>query len=361
MTASYTAALPHGRASHWTEGKEQVTSSRPIYFLIFCARHLPLWLVGVGVLMTSAVYYVFSKRARSECRRYQKHMINYLQHPSYTQKHEAAPPSAAIDGAGVPHGERGAHPAGGIKHLHIFRQITSFALCVTEKVEGWLGRINYEDVTFHDDDVAELKAQLGGGRGAFLICSHLGNTEVLRSLAAMGHTGVDRKVTVTILMEKNATNKFNRAIDEMSQGVHTEVIAVDNIEPDTIVTLMERIEAGGMVVAAGDRTPLGGRHRLLKQRFMGETALFPYGTFLLSALMKADTYFFFALRKKDFMWYPKYDMYVHKAGVTFDGCPRYEREARVNALCDEFARLLEKHCVSCPYQWYNFYDFWAKE
>lgn len=309
---------------------EQVTSSRPIYVLMFCARHLPLPIVGLGVLMTSAVYYVFSARARHECRAYQRRIIDYtlgrvMQKPN------------------------------------VLRQITSFALCVTEKVEGWLGRIHYDDVTFHDDGVTSLKESLSKGKGALLICSHLGNTEVLRSIATIEHTGVDRKVSVTIIMDKAPTAAFNRALDNMNKDIKMEVIGVDNIDIDTITVLMDRIASGGMVVVAGDRTPQGGRHKFLAHSFLGQAASFPYGAFLISALLKADTYIFFALRKKDFMWRPKYDMFVHKSSVTFSLCSRYEREERINALCGEFARLLEQYCLKYPYQWYNFYDFWRIE
>lgn len=307
--------------------KEQVTSSRPIHFLIFCVRRLPLFVVRLGVLLTSGVYYVFSARARRECRAYQKRIIKYT-------------------GGKV------------IRRPRILHQITSFALCVTEKVEGWLGKIHYDDVTFFDDDVVQLKDALSKKHGVLLIFSHLGNTEVLRSLATMGQTGLDRNVPITIIMEKRATEKFNRAIDELNKDIKMDIVGVENIEPDTIVTLMDRIEAGGMVVVAGDRRPAGGRHKLLISKFMGQTAQFPYGAFLLPALLKADTYFFFALRKKDFMWHSKYNMFVHKASVTFDDCPRYEREARINALCGEFVRHLERYCLEYPFQWCNFYDFW---
>lgn len=310
--------------------KEQVTSSRPIHFLIFCVRYLPRFLVRLGVLLTSGVYYVFCTRARRECKSYQKQVIEYT---------------------------------GGkaICRPRILRQITSFALCVTEKVEGWLGKMHYADVTFHDDDASQLKSALSNGRGALLIFSHLGNTEVLRSIAIIESTGADRYVPITIIMDKRTTDKFNRAIDNMNKNIKTDIIDVTKIEPDTIVLLMNRLDEGGMVVVAGDRTPEDSRHKLLIHKFLGQAAQFPYGTFLLPALLRADTYFFFALRKQDFMWHSKYDMFVHKATVTFDDCPRYEREARINALCGEFVWLLEGYCLEHPFQWYNFYDFWGNK
>jgi predicted LPLAT superfamily acyltransferase len=37
-----------------------------------------------------------------------------------------------------------------------------------------------------------------------------------------------------------------------------------------------------------------------------------------------------------------------------------ERRAAVQAAMARYASLLEKYCRSDPYNWFNFYDFWAE-
>jgi predicted LPLAT superfamily acyltransferase len=39
--------------------------------------------------------------------------------------------------------------------------------------------------------------------------------------------------------------------------------------------------------------------------------------------------------------------------------PRAEREARLNECAARYARRLEYIVGKDPYQWYNFFDFWA--
>ena len=40
--------------------------------------------------------------------------------------------------------------------------------------------------------------------------------------------------------------------------------------------------------------------------------------------------------------------------------PRGDKEAALTALVDRYARRLEAYCLRDPFQWYNFFDFWAE-
>ncbi len=33
----------------------------------------------------------------------------------------------------------------------------------------------------------------------------------------------------------------------------------------------------------------------------------------------------------------------------------------LDALAGDYARRLERYCLMAPYQWFNFYDYWADE
>ena len=41
--------------------------------------------------------------------------------------------------------------------------------------------------------------------------------------------------------------------------------------------------------------------------------------------------------------------------------PRATREARLQALAATYARWLEDLVARSPYDWFNFYDFWADD
>lgn len=318
--------MPDETQIHWAEEKEQVRSSFPIKLLIALVGYIPVWMVNFLVFPVSFFYYIFSARARHETRLYQKQLISYT------------------------HGEK-------IKFPHPLRQIISFSLCVLEKIEGWSGKFELNRIDFQNDSIDELRRQLSEGKGALLIGSHLGNIEMLRSLASFNRTGVDRPVPVTAIMAVKATEKFNKTLAEMNPGSALNIISPDSIGPDTICQLSECIEKGGLVVIAADRTSANARNRYISEIFLGKEAPFPYGTFLIAALLNVPTYFVFALRKRNVMLYPKYNMYVRKSDISFS-CTRSERENRIKTMCAEFCRELESLCREYPFQWYNFYNFW---
>ncbi|MDR2631953.1 MAG: hypothetical protein LBC60_13625, partial [Spirochaetaceae bacterium] len=212
---------------------------------------------------------------------------------------------------------------------------------------------------FHDDDIGDLKNRLERGEGAFLICSHLGNAELLRALAGFNRTGVSREIPVTAVVEGSVTAHFNRMMRELNPQSNRRTIDAKNFGPDTAILLQDRLAEGELVVIAGDRTSINTRNNYFLFPFLGEEAPFAYGPFFLAALLKVPVYFVFALRRRDVSLKSEYDMWVNKSNVSFDG-PRREREERIRELARSFAAALERYCKQYPYQWYNFYDFWAK-
>ena len=311
---------------HWADEKEVIKTNRPLILLLILMKKLPAAFIFVLIYPISFFYFIFSKRAREEGCNYQKILHLYT---------------------------------GGVspKKISPFRQILSFTLCVMEKMEGWLGNYNYNKLVVHDDDLKQLQAQLEQGKGAFLICSHLGNMELMRSLSSFGEDGVSRTVGVTAVIETNATEQFNRTLNQINPNVNFQVLDPSAIGPDTMITLQERIENGGLVVITGDRTSSRTRMRVIREKFLGKEADFPYGVFVLGMLLKAPIYYVFGLRTKTATLFPRSNMFVEKSTVNFN-CARSERDERIKELCREFVKKLEKYCIKFPYQWYNFYNFW---
>ena len=320
------APAPSEEQLHWADEKELVSSNRPIKLLLTLLKIQPKAVVHILIFPVAFFYFAFSKRARNECRIYQERLREF---------------------------SGGKSP----KKISSYRQIVSFCLCVLEKMEGWLGKYVYKELITHDDALGDLQARLEQGKGAVLLGSHLGNIELMRSLADAGENGVERKFSVITLMELKSTDQFNKTLMEINPNVGFKVIDPSQIGPDTIITLQEELEKGALVVIAGDRTSARSRGRCIRKDFLGKPADFPYGVYLMAALLKFPVYHAFALRNKTATLLPVYNMYVEKSQVDFD-CPRSERESRISECCDEFVRKLEKYCMMYPYQWYNFYNFW---
>ena len=322
---------------HWSRQKEQAAGYWHFKLFLFLFRYFPIFLLRIFAFPVGFIYFLFSKRSRTESRRFLEKASLSVNNSEIAKKCRS--PMAPL------------------------RHIVSFSLTLVEKVQSWGGKFPFKDIYFQNDDIKELVEGLENGKGALLICSHHGNAELLRGLASFNQTGVSRNIDVTSIVDLEVTAYFNRMIKELNPQSDLDIISAKQINPDTTILLLEKIAAGGLVVIAGDRTSAGDHFRETEKNllipFLGEEALFSYGTFYLAALMKAPVYFVFAQRRRDLSLKPEYNMHVHKSTISFD-CSRKERLVRSSELARSFAALLESYCKAKPFQWYNFYDFWAK-
>ena len=311
---------------HWADEKEVVSSNKPLLLLFSLMKKLPKFIIFTIVWPIALFFYIFSKRGRVESKIYQKQLKTFT---------------------------NGKIPS----KIRPFNQILSFSLCIIEKMEGWFGNYHYNELIVHNDDLSLLQEQLKSGKGALLIGSHLGNIELLRSLSSFGENGVGKNISVTAVMELKSTEQFNKTLKEINPDVDFQVLDPEKIGIDTIATLQEQIENGGLVVITGDRTSSRARTRVIREKFLGKEADFPYGTFVLALLLKAPIYYVFGLRNHTFSIKPRYHIFVEKSEIKINA-NRSERDKKITELCKEFILKLENYCIKFPYQWYNFYNFW---
>ncbi|MDR2247660.1 MAG: hypothetical protein LBE17_13480 [Treponema sp.] len=319
------------RRAHWSEYREETAGYWHVKLILIFFKVFPVVLLRVIALGVSFFYYVFSERARSESRRY-------------------------LERIDV---QRRCSGGAGQKPLYPLAHIAAFSLSLIEKVEAWGGKALFNRVRFQEDDIGELIEGLEAGRGALLLTSHLGNIEFIRALAGFSRTGVSRNIPVTVLVDFSVTGHFNRMIRELNPESWIQIVNVNEVGPGTVILLQERIARGELVAIAGDRTSANTRNKYFHLPFLGREAPFAYGSFLLAALLNAPSYFVFALRQNDLSLDSRYNMHIHKVPIGFD-CSRKEREQRMEQLARQFAGWLEHYCMLHPYQWYNFYDFWAE-
>ena len=320
---------------HWSQHKEQAAGYWHLRFLLFLFRLFPLIILRILAFPVGFFYFLFSKRSRNESTLFLKKAAAFIDNPETAKKCRS--PMAPV------------------------RHIVSFSLALVEKLQSWGGKFPFKNIHFQNDDIGELIEGLENGKGAFLFCSHLGNAELLRALASFNRTGVSRSIAVTSIVDFEVTAHFNRMLKVLNPQSGLDIISTKAINPHTAMLLDDKLAAGELVVIAGDRTSAGalGDEKNNMIPFFGEEAAFSSGAFYLAAMMKAPVYFVFALRRGDLTLKPEYDMHVHKSAISFD-CSRKERFMRSIELARCFAGFLESYCKEQPFQWYNFYNFWAK-
>jgi predicted LPLAT superfamily acyltransferase len=322
-------------ANHWSEQKEKVGRWHIAWFY-FAIKVFPSIIVSLISYIVGFCYFLFSKKSRTESRRFLDRFESYK------------------------------NASGGrkMKRLSALKHIMAFSLTVVEKTQAWGGKIPFKRISFQDDDITDLITGLEQEKGAVLLCSHLGNAELLRALADYSQTGVSRDVPVTSILDLEVTQHFDRLLSTLNPRASLNIINARNINPGSIIVLKEETEKGGLAVIAGDRTSSQNRENVFSLPFLGEAASFPRGPFFLSALLEAPVYAVFALRRKDLSPIPDYNMHVHLLGSceqSEKAVSRRDRSKMAESWARQFAALLEGYLLDHPYQWYNFYNFWYKQ
>lgn len=230
---------------------------------------------------------------------------------------------------------------------HSLRHLFSFGDTLLDKLLAIGGRYRFEYVTREGADV--LLRQIASGRGGILMTAHVGCLELCRAMA----NRIDG-LRLTVLVHTAHAERFNRILARLDPGSMLQLYQIDDISPATALELAARVQAGEFIAIAGDRAPAHGG-RALRLPFLGEPARFPVGPYVLAALLKCPLFAMGCVRegKGHLIRFTELER-----NVTL---PRAEREARLTALATRYVRWLEDLVARSPYDWFNFYEFWADD
>lgn len=226
-----------------------------------------------------------------------------------------------------------------------FWHFIEFASAILDKLQAWQGKIGFNEVDFHNHHLfSNLNQKNIGG---IFIGSHLGNMEVCRALGSLSG-----KRRLTVLVHTKHAQNFNRLLEQA--GANTvELLQVTEIGVETALRLQEKINQGEWIVIVGDRIPVGGG-RIVQARFMGETASFPQGPFILASLLHCPVLLLFCIKRNK-----RYQIILEEFAEQIQ-LRRKFRETDLSAYVEKYAQQLEQHCLSAPLQWYNFFPFWQQ-
>lgn len=230
--------------------------------------------------------------------------------------------------------------------MDCWRHLLAFAQSSLDKLAAWHGDVRHTVVDFPNS--SELNTLITTRRGAVLIGAHLGNWEMSR---AVGHFRGYRKVNALVYTEH--ARRFNSMLARANKDFAVNLIPVSTIGPETAVMLQEKIDNGELLVIVGDRTPPGEGGRIVRVPFLGAEASFAQGPFILASLLRCPVYLFFCLPEGS-GYRVHFEHFADQ--VTL---PRQTRSDALREYVKRYAEKLELLCAQAPYQWFNFYDFWA--
>ncbi|GAB2910187.1 glycosyltransferase family 2 protein [Paraburkholderia jirisanensis] len=228
-----------------------------------------------------------------------------------------------------------------------YLQMLAFAQAGLYKLAAWSGRINGDEIAF--DDPAAFEALADSGRGALVIGAHLGNLEMMRALAAR-----HAYAKVTAIVYTGHARRFNSVLAAANERFGHHLVEVRDFGPQTSMLMQERIDAGELLVIVGDRVPASESGRTTDAQFLGASAPFAQGPYILAHALGCPVYLFFCLRERG-----AYRVYFESFAQRIE-LPRAARAEQLAAWAQRYAQRLEHYCRKAPYQWFNFYDFWAR-
>jgi predicted LPLAT superfamily acyltransferase len=80
------------------------------------------------------------------------------------------------------------------------------------------------------------------------------------------------------------------------------------------------------------------------------------GPLMLAAALKVPVIFFAGLFVRDRV----YSIHFEQCPEPPAGNPRSISDGDMRRWMQDYADRLERHCRESPYNWFNFYDFWAR-
>ena len=229
----------------------------------------------------------------------------------------------------------------------VYHHIHHFAASVLDRVYFLQDRVGEFDIHTRGEDA--LAGPLARRDGAMLVGAHLGSFEVLRALSAA------RGVKVAMLMYEDNARLINAALAAIAPDARLHTIALGRAS--AMLSLRRWLDGGGLAGLLADRTLPGpsARSRTLQLPFLGAPARFSDGPFRLAAMLRRPVIFMAGL----YLGGRRYELRFVELADFREPVPPGELDERIADVMQRYVAMLEALCLETPYNWFNFFDFWA--
>lgn len=223
----------------------------------------------------------------------------------------------------------------------VARHFDQFACAILDRVMLLSG--HEQAYTIEVEGADALLDTVRQGRGCILLGAHLGSFEVLRALARTA------PVPVWALMYRRNTGALTALLDRIAPDLHERVIEIGDTA--SMLQARECVERGEVVGLLADRAPPG--HRWVPAPFLGATARFPAGPFILAAALGAPVFLFHGASIGPRRYRVGIAPFAERVLLR-----RQQRAADLRLHVHRYAAALEQICRAHPFQWFNFFPFW---
>lgn len=195
------------------------------------------------------------------------------------------------------------------------------------------------EFTFKFDGEEYLREMVSRGQGGILLSAHVGNWEMAGQLLHKLNTPVNivmydgEEVNIKQYLQKAGEKKFN-------------VIFVRN-DLSHIFEINAALGANELICMHADRFLPG--NKTLETDFLGATALFPEGPFLLTLKFRVPVVYVYAFKETA--------THYHLYSTPVKSFSKVNQDS-VRTIAQDYVKSLETFVRLYPTQWFNYYDFW---
>lgn len=224
-----------------------------------------------------------------------------------------------------------------------FNHYLTFASCVLDRVFLLNEQSDAFDIRIYGEEIVrEIERR---GDGCILVGAHFGSFEVARAVGRRR-----RDLSISLLMYEENAQKIRAALAAVNPRLAMEVIGLGRL--DSLITVAERLQRGHFIGMLADRNVDG--KDLVRYPFLGAAAAFPRGPFRVAMLLQRPMVMMIGVYRGG----RRYDVYFETLAEASATRPQ-NSEAWLDTTMRRYVSCLEKHCRAAPFNWFNFYDFWA--
>ncbi|TDM06825.1 MAG: acyltransferase [Ideonella sp. MAG2] len=228
------------------------------------------------------------------------------------------------------------------------RHFLSFADTLLDKTLATSGSYRFDRIRY--EGLEPMLERVRSGAGGVFITAHMGCLELCQALA-----GQCDGLRIHVLVHTRHAERFNRMLHRLNphSGVH--LMQVTEISPATAVMLAEKVGRGEFVAIAGDRVPVNmGPQSCVEVSFLGRPAALPIGPYVLASLLKCPLYLLACIREG------RHHTLVFERLADQVHLPRGARLQAATVLAQGYVQRLEALLIRAPFEWFNFFAFWAQ-
>lgn len=228
--------------------------------------------------------------------------------------------------------------------LQVYRHFLTFAQVTADRIYFLVDRSDV--IPIHVDGAENIERFVTQGRGCVMLGSHLGNMEAARETARK-----DQAVDIRMVLDRAVSRELIKRLEAINPDFARCLIDAGQPAAQLGLTIGDALKQGDSVGFLGDRYRPGDRTVLCD--FMGQPARFPVGPLLIASVLRAPVVIVFSLYLDG-----AYEVICEPFSDAFH-LPREGREQALQENVQRYADRLALHAERAPYNWFNFYDFWA--